>query len=95
MLCDDLVGWSGPEGRREVQEGGDICILIVDSLRWTEETNTTLQRNYTLIRKEQAKKKKKKKKNSTSRLTYLSLSFFFLACNRNDNNIDLMGHHDN
>ena len=94
MLCDDLVGWSGPEGRREVQEGGDICILIVDSLRWTEETNTTLQRNYTLIRKEQAKKKKKKK-NSTSRLTYLSLSFFFLACNRNDNNIDLMGHHDN
>ena len=31
MLCDNLEGWDGVEGRREVQEGGDICILMVDS----------------------------------------------------------------
>ena len=32
------VGWSG----KEVQEGGDICIHIADSLCCTAETNTTL-----------------------------------------------------
>ena len=42
VLCDDLVGWNGPEGRREVQEEGDVCILGVDSLRYIAETNTTL-----------------------------------------------------
>ena len=31
-------GWAG----REVQEGGDICIHIGDSLHCTAETNTTL-----------------------------------------------------
>ena len=36
-------------GGREVQEGGDICIHIADSLHCTEETNTTLQSNYTPI----------------------------------------------
>ena len=81
MLCDDLVGWSGPEGRREVQEGGDICILIVDSLRWTEETNTTLQRNYTLIRKEQAKKKKEEEEEEEFHQPFdLSKPQFFLSC---------------
>ena len=39
MLCDDLDGW---DGGREVQEGGDICIHIADSLHCTAETNTTL-----------------------------------------------------
>ena len=29
MLCDDLEGWDG--AGREVQEGGDICILMADS----------------------------------------------------------------
>ena len=33
-----LVGVGGTE----VQEGGDICIHITDSLRCTAETNTTL-----------------------------------------------------
>ena len=28
VLCDDLEGWDGGE----VQEGGDICICIADSL---------------------------------------------------------------
>ena len=28
MLCDNLEAWDGVGGRREVQEGGDICINI-------------------------------------------------------------------
>ena len=42
VLCDDLDGWDGGGGGREVQEGGDICIHIVDSLLCTAETNKTL-----------------------------------------------------
>ena len=43
VLCnviDDRIG--GVQGRREVQEGGDICIRIDDSLHCTTEINTTL-----------------------------------------------------
>ena len=40
MLCGDLEGWDA--GGREAQEGGDICICIVDSLYCTLEANTTL-----------------------------------------------------
>ena len=40
MLCDDLKGWDGGEGGMEVQEGGDICIHVADSLHCTAETNT-------------------------------------------------------
>ena len=29
-LCN-LKGWDAVGGRREVQEGGDICILMADS----------------------------------------------------------------
>ena len=28
MLCDNLEGWDGVGGRRKVQKGGDIGILI-------------------------------------------------------------------
>ena len=42
MLCGDLDGWDGEGGRKEVQEGGDICIHVADSLHCTAETNTTL-----------------------------------------------------
>ena len=44
MLCGDLDGQDGGGGRdgREVQEGGDICLHIADSLYYTAETNTTL-----------------------------------------------------
>ena len=31
MLCDNLQGWDGVGGGREVQEGGDICIPMADS----------------------------------------------------------------
>ena len=41
MLCDDLDGWDGGVGGKEVHQGGDICIHIADSLCYTTETNTT------------------------------------------------------
>ena len=31
MFCDNLEGWDGVEGGREVQEGGDMCIPMADS----------------------------------------------------------------
>ena len=30
-LCINLEGWDGERDRREVQEGGDICIPMADS----------------------------------------------------------------
>ena len=30
-LCDNLEGWDGVRGGREVQERGDICIPMADS----------------------------------------------------------------
>ena len=42
MLCGDLEGWDGGGGGREAQEGGDICIHIVDSCCCTAEINMTL-----------------------------------------------------
>ena len=35
--------WKHSRGRREAQEGRDICVLVGDSLCCTAETNTTLQ----------------------------------------------------
>ena len=49
VFCDDLEWWDG--GRRELQEGGDICVGMVDSLPCTAVTNTTLYSNYTPIKK--------------------------------------------
>ena len=31
MLCDDLEGWDGVVGGREVQDGGHISIFMADS----------------------------------------------------------------
>ena len=42
MLCDNLQGCDGVGGERGVKEGGDMCILIADSLCCTAEMNTTL-----------------------------------------------------
>ena len=42
VLCDNLEGWDGMGGRREVQEEGDICILMAGSCWCMAETNTTL-----------------------------------------------------
>ena len=41
VLCDDLDGWDR-DGWGEVQEGGNICTHMVDSLHCTAETNTVL-----------------------------------------------------
>ena len=30
-LCMNLEGWDGEEDGREIQKGGDICILMADS----------------------------------------------------------------
>ena len=32
MLCDNLEGWDGVGGWREVQEGRNICIPMADSV---------------------------------------------------------------
>ena len=41
-LCNNLAGWEGVRGRREVQEGRDVCIPMADSCRCMVETNTVL-----------------------------------------------------
>ena len=54
MLCDDLGGemsWVGAAGGREVQEEGDMYILIADSHCCIAKTNTTFLSSYTPIRK--------------------------------------------
>ena len=43
------MGRGRSRGRREVQEGGDICICITGSLCCTAETSTTLESNYTPV----------------------------------------------
>ena len=39
-LCNNLEGWGGEGGRREVQEGGDIDIPMADinNLRYADDT---------------------------------------------------------
>ena len=55
MLCDNLEGWDGVGGRREVQKGRDIDILI------HVETNTIFQSNYPPIKNKLINKKRKNK----------------------------------
>ena len=49
MLCDPLKRWDAGSGR-EVQEGGDICIHVADSLCCTAETSVTLWGCYNPIK---------------------------------------------
>ena len=42
VLCDNLEGWNGEGGGREVQEGGDIRIPMADSSQCMAETITIL-----------------------------------------------------
>ena len=49
VLCDNLGDELG-RGRREAQEGGDICLLMADSHCCMAETNTTLSINYPPIK---------------------------------------------
>ena len=41
-LCINLVGWNGEGDGREVQKGGDICILMADAGRGLTENNKIL-----------------------------------------------------
>ena len=41
-LCDKLEGRVGVEAGSEVQEEGDICILVADACWCTAETNVVL-----------------------------------------------------
>ena len=50
VLCDNLEGKDEIGGRREVQEGGDICISMADLCLYMAETNRTLQSNYPPIK---------------------------------------------
>ena len=42
VLCDNLKGWDGEEGGRGAQEGGDLCVLNVDSCWCVVKTITIL-----------------------------------------------------
>ena len=42
MLCDNLEGWDGEGGGRELHQGGDICVPVADSCGCMAETNTIL-----------------------------------------------------
>ena len=41
-MSGNLDEWDGGKGEREVQEGGDIYILLANSCSCTAENNTTL-----------------------------------------------------
>ena len=42
VLCEDLKGWNGVGGGREVQEGGDMSVPMADSCVYMSKTNTIL-----------------------------------------------------
>ena len=50
VICDNLEGWGGVGGGREIQEGGDVCIPMTDSCCCMAETNTILYSNYPSIK---------------------------------------------
>ena len=49
-LCFNLEGWDGEEDGKEVQKGGDICILKADSCWGLTENNKILLSNYPPIK---------------------------------------------
>ena len=42
VLCYELEGWNGVEDWGKVQEGGNICVLVVDLHCCMAEANTIL-----------------------------------------------------
>ena len=50
MLCDNLEGWDGLGNGKEVQQGGNTCVLTADSCCCMAEANTALQSNYPSIK---------------------------------------------
>ena len=51
MLFNDLEGWDGLGCGREIQEGGNIYILMTDSFCHVAETDMTLLSNYPRFKK--------------------------------------------
>ena len=41
VLCDNPEGWLGTGSGKEVQEGRDQCIIMIDSHQCMGETNTS------------------------------------------------------
>ena len=56
-----MGGMQGGDGK-EVQEGGDVCIYMADSLHCTAETNTTFQSNYSPIKRKRNKLRERKQR---------------------------------
>ena len=54
MLCGNLEGWDGEEGRRGLPEGGDVGILML--IRVDEWQKPSECGHYRLIRKEKKKR---------------------------------------
>ena len=42
VALDSLEGWDGIRGGKEIQEEGDICILMADACRYMAEISTIL-----------------------------------------------------
>ena len=74
------MGWDGG-GEREIQEGGDTCILTADS-HCTAETNMALQSNYLLI-------KNNEKKKAVSKCVFLQLKKVAKHISRERNSAEL------
>ena len=72
-LCNNLEGWGGEGGRREVQEGGDICKPMADSCWCMAET---IKSNYPLIKNEIKLCLKKKKDSYRVPSSYWLLDLF-------------------
>ena len=56
-----MGGMQGGDGK-EVQEGGDVCIYMADSLHCTAETNTTFQSKYSPIKRKRNKLRERKQR---------------------------------
>ena len=50
MLCDNLEGWDGLGSGKEVQQGGNTCVLTAGSCCCMAEANTALQSDYPSIK---------------------------------------------
>ena len=62
LLCDNLEGWEGEEGGRDIP-GEGTCMPNTDSCRCMAKTFTILLRNYPIIKKKFKKQGDKTKRN--------------------------------
>ena len=79
MLCDNLEGWDGVGGRKEVQKGRDIDILI------HVETNTIFQSNYPPIKNKLINKKGKTRQDFSRPFVYLQHTNYRFSPSQHNN----------